>query len=426
MKVYLRTFGCRANHYDSESVRAMVEGAGHAVVATPSDADVAIFNSCAVTADAEADLRQAVRRAAREQPALRSIVMGCIAARSASPDVADVRTLPTVRHVVPGAELESIATVLDLPPGMVRLRAARQTSARALLRVQDGCDEHCTFCATTIARGANRSRPLDELVAEAEQLADAHPEIVITGIHIGSYGVDIASSLGELLEALVVRVRGVRFRLSSIEATEVDDRLAELLTGAPGRVAPHLHAPLQSGSDRVLKRMGRHWYTSSSYARSIEALVARAAVFGLGADVITGFPGETEDDHRDTVALLERLPFTYLHVFPFSLRPGTPAERLDARVSGAVAHRRAAELREVSRRKAEAHLASRVGGQADVVVVRSGAGSSEGVGEVLTEDYLSALPGDAALPRRARYRARLERRGERLAAVPISNGVRVI
>jgi threonylcarbamoyladenosine tRNA methylthiotransferase MtaB len=419
VKVYLRTFGCRANHYDSESVRAMIEGAGHAVVSSAVDADVAIFNSCAVTADAEADVRQAIRRAAREQPRLRSIVMGCVATRAAKPNVTDVGALPTVQHVVPGAELESIAAALDLPPAMVRLRAARQTSARALLRVQDGCDEHCTFCATTLARGANRSRPVEELIAEAERLADTHPEIVITGIHIGSYGADIGSSLGVLLEALVSRVCSVRFRLSSLEASEVGERLADLLTGAPGRVAPHLHAPLQSGSDRMLKRMGRHWYTASSYASSIEALARRAGVLGLGADVITGFPGETEDDHRQTTALVERLPFTYLHVFPFSQRPGTAAERLDGRVSAEVAQRRAAELREVSRRKAEAHLASRIGGSADAVVVRSAGSTPEGVGEALTEDYLSALPGDAMLPRRARYQARLERRGDKLIAVKV-------
>ena len=421
MKVYLRTFGCRANHYDSESVRAMIEGAGHAIVGSAVEADVAIFNSCAVTADAEADLRQAVRRAAREQPGLRSIVMGCAAERPALPDAPPPRALPTVQHVVPGADLDVLAATLDLPPSVVRLRATRQTSARALLRVQDGCDEHCTFCATTLARGANRSRSIAELVAESERLGEAHPEIVVTGIHIGSYGHDVGSSLGLLVETLVRRVPRVRFRLSSLEATEVDDRLAELLTGAPGRVTPHLHAPLQSGSDLLLKRMGRHWYDAESYARAVESLVARTSVFGLGADVITGFPGESESDHRATLALVDRLPFTYLHVFPFSLRADTAAERLPGRVDAATSQRRAAELREVAGRKADAYAASRVGGRADAVVIRRGDGNVEGVGEVLTEDYLSALPGDASLPRRARFDARLEAKGSKLVAQPVES-----
>src|SRR5262249_28344760 len=146
--------------------------------------------------------------------------------------------------------------------------------------------EECTFCATTIARGASRSRAESEIVEEARVLAERHPEIVLTGIHIGSYGTDVDSSLGELLEHLVRDVPHVRFRLSSLEATEVDDRLRELLTGAPGRVTPYLHAPLQSGSDRMLKRMGRHWYTAERYANAIERLTNDARVFGLGADVI--------------------------------------------------------------------------------------------------------------------------------------------
>ena len=418
MKIYLRTFGCRANHYDSESVQAMAVAGGHTMVASPADADVAIFNSCAVTADAEADLRQAVRKAARTRPSLRSIVMGCAAGRPLRDGDRDLRTLPTVEHVLPGAELDELARVLEMPPSLASLRAARQSGARALLRVQDGCDEHCTFCVTTLARGASRSRLAEELVRESETLAASHPEIVITGIHIGHYGRDIGSSLGELVETLVHRVPDVRFRLSSLEATEVDERLFALLTQAPHRVAPHLHAPLQSGSNGLLKRMGRHWYDARSYAERIERLVAARPIFGLGADVIVGFPGETDADHRATVELVERLPFTYLHVFPFSLRPGTPAERLGPSPASAVVTERARELRELAEAKAAAYAAQRAGGTADVVVVRSAASDAKGVGEALTEDYLSVLPGDPTLPRRARFMARLKRSENALIAVP--------
>ncbi|HEY8176753.1 MAG TPA: radical SAM protein, partial [Gemmatimonadaceae bacterium] len=262
MKVHLRTFGCRANHYDSETVRALALSAGHEIVADVADADVAVFNSCAVTSEAERDVRKAVRRAAARNPRLRSVVMGCAAALPGSQPV--LRALPTVERVVPGAELEGIAEMLGAVPSMMLTR--RQSSVRAVLRIQDGCDEHCTFCATTIARGANRSRSVEELCREAAELATHHPEIVVTGTHIGTYGADLGSSLGALLRALVERVPSVRFRLSSLEATEVDDELFELLVSDPLRVAPHLHAPLQSGADRLLRRMGRHWYTSESYA----------------------------------------------------------------------------------------------------------------------------------------------------------------
>jgi threonylcarbamoyladenosine tRNA methylthiotransferase MtaB len=401
MKAYLQTFGCRANQYDSETVRAMVESAGGTLVPSPSDADVLIYNSCAVTAQAEADLRHAVRShasAPRRRVPARAIVMGCAAAR----DDGTIAALPGVSDVIAGADLRAVAVALGLDPAFAGARAALQTGARALLRIQDGCDEHCTFCATTIARGANRSRRMDELVGEAASLAEAHPEVVLTGIHIGSYGVDCGTSLGTLVERLVREVPAVRFRLSSIEATEIDERLANLLRDAPERVTPHVHAPLQSGSDRVLRRMGRHWYTASSYAEAIARLTMDRAVYGLGADVIAGFPGETEEDHEATLALVRALPFTYLHVFPFSARPGTAARRLGPAVLGSVVKRRAAELRALGEEKAVAYRASRAGGRADVVVVGDGARR-----EGLTEDYLSVALADPHLPRRTRFAATL-------------------
>ena len=417
MRVYLRTFGCRANHYDSETARAMIERAGHGLVDDVLDADVAVFNSCAVTAEAEADLRSAVRRAARSRPELRSVIMGCASGLAAQRDDSSLRSLPTVQHLVEGADMIALASALELPRDASVARAAAQTTVRALLRIQDGCDEHCTFCATTIARGANRSRPAREIIAEAQVLADRHAEIVITGIHIGSYGLDVNSSLGELVEQLIVNVSKTRFRLSSLEATELDDRLIALMAGEPTRLAPHLHAPLQSGSDAVLKRMGRHWYTAGEYARVVERLASSCPILGLGADVIAGFPGESAHDHAQTVALVETLPFTYLHVFPFSLRPGTPAERLEARVQSSVSASRARELRELATRKAAAYRQARVGGLADVVVVRGGASATEREG--VTEDYLSVLPAQS-VPRGARYNGRLAADGSKISAVPLA------
>jgi threonylcarbamoyladenosine tRNA methylthiotransferase MtaB len=403
VNVYLRTFGCRANHYDSEAVRSMVEANGHALVDRAADADVAVFNSCAVTADAEAELRKAVRKSARERAGLRSVVMGCAAALDDSrPSALRISSLPTVERVVAGADLDGVASALGLTRRATTVRTSAQSGTRALLRIQDGCDEHCTFCATTLARGANRSRPVDEIAREAELLAERHSEIVITGIHIGTYGADIASSLGELLDRLVERVPPVRFRLSSIEATELDDRLLELLAGAPDRLAPHVHAPLQSGSDRVLKRMGRHWYTRRTYAAAIRRLAERVPILGLGADVIAGFPGETADDHAATTRLVDELPFTYLHVFPYSPRPGTAAERLRDRVHPAEATERAAELRELGRRKSATYLAARAGGVADVIVVGGGAAR-----QGLTGDYLEVGISDSSFGRGDRFTARL-------------------
>ncbi|MCC6774397.1 MAG: MiaB/RimO family radical SAM methylthiotransferase [Gemmatimonadaceae bacterium] len=407
MKVYLRTFGCRANQYDSESVRAMIERAGGEVVTTARDADVAIFNSCAVTADAEADLRQGVRRVAREAPGVTSLVMGCAAAR----DTGALRSLPTVAHVVPGGDLAAVADALDLPPSSLGA-AARQQGTRALLRIQDGCDEHCTFCATTLARGRNRSRTVEALVEEAMQLAERHPEIVLTGIHIGTYGADLGGSLGQLVERLVRAVPAVRFRLSSVEATEVDDRLRELFQ-EPAHLAPHLHAPLQSGSDTLLRRMGRHWYSAASYAAALERLARAHPVFGLGADVIAGFPGETEQDHHATLALVESLPFTYLHVFAYSQRPGTAAERLPGQQQGHEVRRRASELRAAGEAKGRRYRTYRLGGTADLVVLRGD------VREGITGDYLSVAIADPPPPRGTRLPVRLDGDPDRLVAVPL-------
>ena len=408
MKIYLHTYGCRANQYDTEAVRAMSEGAGHTIVGSPAEADVAVFNSCAVTASAEADLRQGVRRAARANPSLRSVVMGCAAAL----DRGEIRALPTVSHVVAGADLDSLADALAITPSPdLGVLTRRQSTARAVLRIQDGCDEHCTFCATTVARGPARSRRVEALVAEALSLSTHHAEIVLTGIHIGSWGVDHAQTLSALVEALVRHVPHVRFRLSSLEASEVDARLASLLRS--GELAPYLHAPLQSGSNRVLRRMGRHWYTAGSYEGAVTALVQNRDVFGLGADVICGFPGETDEDHAATLALVERLPFTYLHVFPFSIRAGTPAARMGPAVCPSVTERRAADLRQLAAKKARAYRERRAGGVADVVVTRGGR-QCEG----MTEDFLTVAVTPPA-PRGTRLRARVTIEGERLLAIPL-------
>jgi len=402
VNVYFHTFGCKANQYDTALVRQAFVDQGIVVVDDPDAADLAVVNSCTVTHESEAKLGRLVRRLARHSGRLETVVMGCAAAL----DDGRIASLPSVRAVVGGAAPAQVLQAAGLPSPAGRVGAQHAAplhrqgvKSRGLLKIQDGCDEHCTFCATTIARGANRSRGIPELVAEATALAEHHAEIVLTGIHIGTYGQDrergagsgTARSLGELLEALISAVPSMRFRLSSIEATEVDDTIARLLIEAPAQLAAHLHAPLQSGANRILKRMGRHWYTAESYRARLEWLAERLPVFGLGADIIAGFPGETDAEHRETVALVEALPFTYLHVFPYSERPGAAAGRLGERVPPGAIRERARELRETGEVKARAYRARRQGQRADGVMC----GRQAGQVEVLTEDYLSVyLPTD--------------------------------
>ncbi|HXO85142.1 MAG TPA: radical SAM protein, partial [Gemmatimonadales bacterium] len=311
MNVYFHTFGCRANQYDTDQVRQAFFDAGAVAVEDPAQADLAVINSCTVTTESEVKLRRFVRHIAKQGGGrAQTIVMGCAAAL----DDGAIAALPSVRAVVANADPVAVlaAAGLSFPRDALR-RGGQGVRTRGLLKIQDGCDEHCTFCATTLARGANRSRSVSGLIEEARALAEHHAEIVLTGVHIGTYGRDSGlgardSGLGGLLESLITAVPDVRFRLSSVEATEVDDTLAHLLIAAPRHLAAHLHAPLQSGSNRVLKRMGRHWYTAESYRARIEWLAERLPVFGLGADVIAGFPGESDADHHASLTLLHALP----------------------------------------------------------------------------------------------------------------------
>ena len=381
MNVYFHTFGCKANQYDTERVRQAFDAGGAVVVEDPALADLTVINSCTVTHESEVKLRRFVRHVAKAgQGHAQTIVMGCAAAL----DDGTIAALPSVRAVVANADPAAVLNAAGIASPLAATRRGGQgVRTRALLKIQDGCDEHCTFCATTLARGANRSRSVEELIEEAQSLAEQHAEIVLTGVHIGTYGEGV--TLGGLLESLIHAVPNVRFRLGSVEATEVDDTLAQLLIEAPRNLAAHLHAPLQSGSNRVLKRMGRHWYTAESYRARIEWLAARLPVLGLGADVIAGFPGETDADHNASLALLCALPFTYLHVFPFSVRRDAPAARLSGQLPPDLIRQRARELREIGEAKAAAHRLHRSGQMADGVV----SGHLKGQVEVMTEDYLS-------------------------------------
>ncbi len=411
-RVYLHTFGCKANQYDTEVIRQALETAGAIAVDDPSQADLAVVNSCTVTHVSESKMRGLVRRIRRENGVARTVVTGC----AAELDNGTIASLPGVSHVVGGADPRRVLDALGLANDRVDpLLRSFERGARAWLKIQDGCGEHCTFCATTLARGENRSRPPEDIVLEATALALVHEEIVLTGVHIGTYGADLDDgvSLSSLAERLVNEVPHVRFRLSSIEATEIDDRLADLMIGSPDRLAPHIHAPLQSGSDGVLKRMGRHWYSARTYRIRLESLASRLPQFGLGADVMVGFPGESDADFAATLELLHDLPITYLHVFPYSERPGVAAVNLGPVVSPVVSRSRSTELRELAADKARSYRAQRSGEVADVVILRRAEGQYEG----LTGDYLPVyLATDTSPP--VRLNAELHLREETLFAVP--------
>lgn len=395
MRVYYHTFGCKANQYDTERMRQEGEARGAGTAGHWSDADVCVVNTCTVTNQADAEARRFIRRVRRENSAARIVVAGCSAVLKAE----DYRGMTEVEAVVEGHDPTEVARAsapgkpvqievrasldrMDNEPIGGELLRRRLGAARGWLKVQDGCDRHCSFCATRLARGASRSRAPEEVVAEARALARHHPELVVTGIHIGHYGVDLEPTwtLSRLVALLLEEVPDVRFRLGSVEATEVDDLLVDLMVTSGGRLTPHLHMPLQSGADAVLRGM-RRWHTREQYRERTLEIAERVQPLGLGADIITGFPGETDDDHQQTRRLVEELPFTYLHVFPFSPRDGTTAVDLANPVPQRVAGERSRDLRELGQEKGRAYRAGRAGGAAEVVVEGEG-------GTALTEDYL--------------------------------------
>jgi threonylcarbamoyladenosine tRNA methylthiotransferase MtaB len=396
ISVWYHTFGCKANQYDTERMRQELESRGASTVEVPGSATAVVLNTCTVTDQADLAARRLIRKLGRRHPELRIVVAGCSSALKSH----EYAAMPEVDGVVAGQD--PVAVALEVAPesalaegdhepiGGVLLRNNRRGS-RGWMKIQDGCDRKCSFCATRIARGVSRSRPIEELVAEARLLAGSHSELVLTGIHIGHYGLDLASgrSLSFLCRRLLDDVPGVRFRLGSIEATEIDDPLVELLAASDGLLAPHLHVPLQSGSDRVLRHM-RRWHTREQYRRRVLEIADRVHPLGLGADIIVGFPGETEADHSLTRALVEDLPYTYLHVFPYSVRAGTAAADLADRVPVHVAAERSRDLREIGVSKGTAHAAGRAGSEALVAVETETNG--------LTGDYLRVLVTGSAAP----------------------------
>jgi threonylcarbamoyladenosine tRNA methylthiotransferase MtaB len=389
MKVHFVTHGCKANQYDTETFRQELEARGAVAVDDPDDADACVVNTCTVTNNADAGARKAIRRLKRDNPNLQIIVAGCSAALRFD----DYTEMGEVDGVVKGHDQVAVAGLIapeaplldrdEEPIGGVLLEKNKR-GTRGWMKIQDGCNRRCSFCATKLARGKSRSRDEDAIVAEAQQLSEYHREIVFTGIHIGHYGHDLDAkkhkhTLSRLIARLLDEVPGVRFRLGSIEATEIDDLMIDLLADSGGRLVPHLHVPMQAGSNAVLQRM-RRWHTREQYRDRVLEIADRLPYLGLGADVIVGFPGETDHDFADTRELVEMLPFTYLHVFPYSERDGTAAAEFGPTIHGDIKSERSQELRDLAQAKGAAYHRARVGQAAEIVVEENDYG--------VTEDYL--------------------------------------
>lgn len=389
-RVALLSLGCRVGRADVEALADRLSPRFELCRAGEA-ADVVVVGTCTVTGDADASARQAIRGAARLNPAARIVATGCYAARAPQ----DLSALPGVVAVVGARSQEAVAGLVaglagGEPVAGTLAEAARSAPAwappapgagrraRPAVKVQDGCDAGCAYCVVPLARGPSRSLPLEEAVARLLAAGARHAEVVLTGVHLGAYGRDLTppSSLAELVATAVARGLTARLRLSSVEPLELP---LELLAGpATARaLCEHLHLPLQSGSARLLEAMGRP-YRPEDYRRVVERAAALRPGACLGADVMAGFPGETDEDHQATLALCRALPLAYLHVFPYSARPGTAAARLPGQVDPAVARARARELRDLSAARWAAYLSAQVGRVLEAVVERVEGGVARG------------------------------------------------
>ncbi|HEY3918298.1 MAG TPA: tRNA (N(6)-L-threonylcarbamoyladenosine(37)-C(2))-methylthiotransferase MtaB [Stellaceae bacterium] len=378
MATEILTFGCRLNAFESEVIR------GHAAAAGLGDA--VIVNTCAVTKEAERQARQAIRRARRAHPEAKLIVTGC----AAQIDPQAYAAMPEVDLVLGNDEklkresYESCAPriavgdIMTLRETAAHLVDGFEGRARAFIEVQQGCDHRCTFCIIPYGRGNSRSVPVGAIVRQAERLVDAgYRELVLTGVDITGFGDDLPGqpSLGQLCRRLLALVPGLaRLRLSSLDPVEIDDALWRLIAEEP-RLMPHLHLSIQAGDDLILKRMKRRHSRAEALAACARARDLRPGI-ALGADLIAGFPTEDEAMFARSLALVEEAALDYLHVFPFSERPGTPAARMP-QLPGAAVKERAARLRAAGNAATAHALKRRVATTAQVLIEREGFGHSE-------------------------------------------------
>ena len=409
---FIEQFGCRATQADAAAIERQLRERGYAATAAPSLADVVVVNTCTVTAAADLQARQAIRTIHKENPSARIVVTGCYAQRAPE----ELAGLEGVSWVVGNSHKPEIPRLVE---EMTPVRASRGPEeqkafvplseivnethsathrsaqiltgdiqeqrellvapveggeaghTRPVLKIQDGCNKRCSYCVIPRVRGRSRSLAPRRVIEEIRRLCERGArEIVLSGIDLGNYGRDLTPrvELGELLRRILDDTQVERLRASSIEPMDVTEDLIAIFASSE-RMARHFHMPLQSGSDRILAAMHR-WYRAEHYARRADLVREWLPEAAIGADVIAGFPGETEDDHQATLSLIERLPLTYLHVFSFSARPGTAAADMGRHLPERVITRRAQDLRALGEQKKAAFQRAQLGRQLHVLTLK--------------------------------------------------------
>lgn len=394
---YVHNFGCRATQADGAALESLLAQRGLAASSGWSDADLVVLNSCTVTSAADEDLRHTVRRVHRENPQAKILVTGCYAQRAPE----EIAALPGVEWVVGNSDKTAIPDIIQpaLPAehfhGQIHVHDifaqhdflsapvedAAGDRARPNLKIQDGCNNRCSFCIIPFVRGRSRSMPADQVIEQVRGLAANYKEVVLSGINLGRWGREPGSTmrLAGLVRRILDETDIARLRLSSVEPMDFSDELLELMASSE-RIAKHVHAPLQSGSDTVLRRMHRK-YRPRHYEGRLTLARKLMPAAGIGADVMTGFPGETEEEFRASYDFIASLPFTYLHVFTFSARPDTPAAAMPLQVPMPVRKERNRLLRELAEQKNLSFRRSFIGAKLSAVTLGNG-------NHALSDNYL--------------------------------------
>ena len=385
MNIHLQSLGCRLNQSEIQTLARQFAAAGHVIVGDPDRADICIVNTCAVTAAAERKSRCCARALARANPETRVAVIGCYATLAPRRCTA----LPGVAWVVPNAEKERTVEIVTasshVSPRREKKMKAAPLRTRAFVKVQDGCDNHCTYCITRLLRGPARSRPVADIVAEVQRLVETGcQEAVLTGVNLGSYGRDLGLSDGlyTLVRTLLAHTDLPRLRLSSLEPWDLDEAFFSLWENS--RLCRQLHLPLQAGCDETLRRMGRR-ITKQEFARLVQAIHAAVPDLAVTSDIIVGFPGEDEAAFRASYDFVAAIEFARLHVFPYSPRPGTAAARLPDQTERQVRQARARAMRELGAKQASHFRERFVGREMEVVWEQR---RRDGLWTGLTDNYL--------------------------------------
>jgi len=359
MKVAVITLGCRVNQAESDVIEGTLKDKGVTIVGLGDKPEFCIVNTCAVTGKSDYNSRQVIRRAARN--GAKVIVTGCYSQLNTK----EAGELPGVIKIIDISRKTDIIGLLSDSAENISYNSS--VKSRPFLKVQDGCNFNCSYCAVPLARGSSRSIPADLLTDRVKSMvARGFKEIVLTGVHLGTYGHDLPESSGitGLLKELLLKTGIHRIRLSSLEIGEISDELLELLKDP--RICRHLHLPLQSGSDRILGLMRRR-YRSAFFEQRLELISARLGDIGLGTDIIVGFPGEGREEFLETLSMLQRLPLTYMHIFPYSPRPGTDAASMSGRPRGAEVRERTERLHILGREKKLSYMKKQIGIEQEII-----------------------------------------------------------